>query len=203
MIYSLTGKLLQLEPELAVVSCGGVGYACRTTLNTVGKLKNEEGEVTLFTVLHVREDAVELFGFATQDELNCFKLLTSVSGVGPRNALAILSVMTPQGFALAVATEDSKTITKAKGVGPKLAQRIVLELKDKLRKETDVSGGFEDGELTVPASGSSSVGEAISALTVLGFSHQEAAKALSGASPDMSVEELIKYALKKADADRR
>ncbi len=201
MIYSLTGKVVHTEPELAVISCAGVGYACRTTINTVGKLQNGE-EATLYTVLHVREDAVELFGFATQDELSCFKLLTSVSGVGPKNALAILSVMTPQAFALAAATEDAKAITKAKGVGAKLAQRIVLELKDKLGKENALSSGSPLDEMPA-ASGGSAVAEALSALAVLGFSRQEAAKSLSGADPSLTVEELIKYALKRADQDKR
>lgn len=195
MIYSVRGRVVHLEQELAVVECGGVGYACRTTLNTVGKIQSTKDEVTLFTVLNVREDAVELFGFATHDELNCFKLLTSVSGVGPKNALAILSTMTPQAFALAVATEDAKTITKAKGVGPKLAQRIVLELKDKLSKEIAVTGGFDIPQMNA-SGGVSNLKEAISALTVLGYSQPEAAKALSGADASMEVEELIKYALK-------
>lgn len=196
MIYSVTGRVVHLEQELAVIECGGVGYACRTTLNTAGKIQNTKDEVTLFTVLNVREDAVELFGFATHDELNCFKLLTSVSGVGPKNALGILSAMTPQAFALAVATEDAKTITKAKGVGPKLAQRIVLELKDKLRKETALTGAVQITDTAV-AGGASNVSEAISALTVLGYTQPEAAKALSGSDPSMEVEELIKYALKR------
>lgn len=196
MIYSLTGKVIHLEQELVVIECCGVGYACRTTLNTVGKIQNSKDNVTLLTQLNVREDAVELFGFATNDELNCFKLLTSVSGVGPKNALGILSTMTPQAFALAVATEDAKTITKAKGVGPKLAQRIVLELKDKLRKETALTGTAEI--VDVPnVGGISNVSEAISALTVLGYSQPEAAKALSGADAELPVEELIKYALKR------
>lgn len=197
MIYSVRGKAVHLAQDLAVIDCNGVGYACRTTLNTIGKIQNKkEEEVTLFTQLNVREDAVELFGFATHDELNCFKLLTSVSGVGPKNALGILSTMTPQAFALAVATEDAKTITKAKGVGPKLAQRIVLELKDKLRKETALTGTAEIPDMTV-SGGGSNVGEAISALTVLGYTQPEAAKALSGADPSDEVEELIKYALKR------
>lgn len=196
MIYCVTGKPVHLEQELAVISCGGVGYACRTTLNTISRIQGAKDEVTLFTVLNVREDAVELFGFATQDELSCFKLLTSVSGVGPKNAIGILNAMTPQAFALAVATEDAKTITKAKGVGPKLAQRIVLELKDKLRKETAVTGGIDIPDTSM-SSGGSDIGEAISALTVLGYTQPEAAKALSGADPSMSVEELIKFALKK------
>lgn len=196
MIYSVTGKLMHLEPDMAIIQCAGVGYACRTTLNTIGKIQNIDGDVTLFTVLNVREDAVELFGFATYDELNCFKLLTSVSGVGPKYALGVLSAMTPQEFALAVATEDAKTLTKAKGVGAKVAQRIVLELKDKLRKETAVTGGAEIFD-TPNASGVSNVAEAISALSVLGYSQSEATKALSGADGNLTVEELIKYALKR------
>ena len=197
MIYSLTGTPVCLEQELAVIECGGVGYGCRTTLNTIARIQGLD-EVTLYTVMTVREDAVELFGFATKDELNCFKLLTSVSGVGPKNAIGILNSMSPQEFALCVATEDSKSLTRAKGVGAKLAQRIVLELKDKLQKDAALSSKLEIPEAVTSLKGTTNpAAEAISALTVLGYTTQESARALSGADPQMSVEELIKYALKK------
>ena len=123
------------DTELAVVECGGVGYACRTTLSTLSQLQAVGNDVMLYTYLHVREDNIELFGFASQQELNCFKMLISVSGVGPKAALSILSDVTPEKFALLVASEDSKTLTRTKGIGAKTAQRIVLELKDKIVKE--------------------------------------------------------------------
>ena len=135
MIYSVRGKLIHTEAELAVVECGGVGYACRTTFNTLQKIAGED-EVSLFTYLSVREDAMELYGFAEREELKCFKLLLSVSGVGPKAALSILSGMNTQRFALCVATGDSKSLTQVKGIGAKTAQRIILELKDKLAGET-------------------------------------------------------------------
>ena len=135
MIYSIRGKLMVKDTELAVVECGGVGYACRTTLSTLSQLQAVGNDVMLYTYLHVREDNIELFGFASQQELNCFKMLISVSGVGPKAALSILSDVTPEKFALLVASEDSKTLTRTKGIGAKTAQRIVLELKDKIVKE--------------------------------------------------------------------
>ena len=130
MIYSVSGKLIHTEPELAVVECGGVGYGCKTTFNTLQKIAGES-EVMLYTCLSVREDAAELYGFADREELKCFRLLISVSGVGPKAALSILSGMNTQQFALCVATADSKALTKVKGIGAKTAQRIILELKDK------------------------------------------------------------------------
>ena len=136
MIYSVRGKLTHKEPFLAVVECAGVGYACRTTCSTSAQLGETGKEVYLYTYLHVREDNVELFGFYSMQELNCFKMLISVSGVGPKAALSILSDIDAQRFALTVASGDSKVFTKTKGVGPKLAQRIVLELKDKIAKES-------------------------------------------------------------------
>ena len=200
MIYSLTGTPILLEQELAVIECGGVGYGCRTTLNTIAKIQGLD-ECTLYTVMNVREDAVELFGFATKDELNCFKMLTSVSGVGPKNAIGILNSMNPQEFALCVATEDAKALTRAKGVGAKLAQRIVLELKDKLQKDADFAAKADIPAAVTSNGTNNPVKEAIAALTVLGYTTGEAARALSGADSDMSVEELIKFALKKF-ADR-
>lgn len=193
MIYSVTGELIHKEPSLAVVQCGGVGYACRTTLSTLYAIGERGSKVTLLTWLYVREDCVELFGFATEQELNCFKMLISVSGVGPKAGLAILSDTTPERFALAVASGDSKTFTKTKGVGPKLAQRIVLELKDKIAKEQPVSGFSED--FSQGLSGGN-VGEAVSALVVLGYSQSEAASVIAGLDPALPVPELIRLALR-------
>ncbi len=195
MIYSVKGELIHKEPSLAVIECGGVGYACRTTYSTLSQLGSIGTKATLLTYLHVREDNVELFGFATSQELNCFKMLLTVSGVGPKAALAILSDITPEKFALTIATGDSKSITKTKGIGPKLAQRIVLELKDKITKEQQLLTNGADLDFTPVLSGSNS-GEAISALVVLGYSQGEATSVISKLDPEMSVENMIKQALK-------
>ena len=195
MIYSVKGELVHKEPSLAVIECGGVGYACRTTYSTLSQLGSVGTKATLLTYLHVREDNVELFGFATSQELNCFKMLLTVSGVGPKAALAILSDITPEKFALTIATGDSKSITKTKGIGPKLAQRIVLELKDKITKEQQLLTNGADLDFIPVMSGSNS-GEAISALVVLGYSQGEATSVISKLDPEMSVENMIKQALK-------
>ncbi|MBD5113285.1 MAG: Holliday junction branch migration protein RuvA [Ruminococcaceae bacterium] len=192
MIYSLHGKLTHWEAGLAVVECGGVGYACRTTMNTLSKIR-DMGEVTLFTYLHVTENSLDLFGFADNAELASFKQLISVSGVGPKAALSILSDITPSKLALCIATGDSKTLTKSPGIGTKIAQRIVLELKDKVAKEQK----FTSEELvSAPAMTGNNISEAITALQTLGFSPAQCSAALSGANPDSSVEDLIKFGLK-------
>lgn len=194
MIYSLKGELIHTEPTLAVVECAGVGYACRTTMNTLKKI-GSSGEVRLFTHLHVREDAVELFGFADTAELACFRQLISVSGVGPKAALSILSDISPSKLALCISTGDSKTLTRSQGIGAKIAQRIVLELKDKVAKEQRISAA----DLTAAPSeilGGNNAAEAVTALCVLGFTPAQAQQALAGADPNSPVEELIKLALK-------
>lgn len=191
MIYSVSGKLIHTGSDLAVVECGGVGYACKTTLSTLQKIVGEEN-VTLLTHLSVREDAVELFGFADAEELRSFELLISVSGVGPKAALSILSAMTPQQFALAIATSDAKSFTQVKGVGKKTAERLCLELKDKVAGETISVRG--QASISMPVQGGN-IGEAITALEVLGYSSAEAAAAISQLDPNLSVEELIKKAL--------
>lgn len=195
MIYSLHGELIHTEPNLAVVECGGVGYACRTTMNTLKKIGNS-GEVRLFTQLNVREDAVDLFGFADTAELAAFKQLTSISGVGPKAALSILSDLTPSKLALCITTGDSKTLTRSPGIGAKIAQRIVMELKDKVAKEQHISA-VDYASAPAAAESGNAAAEAITALCVLGFALPQAQSALVGASPDSTVEELIKYALKR------
>lgn len=193
MIYSVRGELVHTEMGLAVVECAGVGYACRTTANTLAKIRNG-GEVRLFTYLHITENAADLFGFADTAELACFKQLISVSGVGPKAALSILSDITPSKLALCISTGDSKTLTKSPGIGAKIASRIVLELKDKVAKEQH----FTSAELSAaaaPAEGSA-LDEALTALAVLGFAPVQAQAALKGADPALSVEELIKIGLK-------
>ena len=193
MIYSVKGELTHKEPSLAVIECGGVGYACRTTYSTLSQIGSIGTTVKLLTYMYVREDNVELFGFANAQELNCFKMLISVSGVGPKVGLAILSDASPEQFALAVATGDSKTFTKTKGVGPKLAQRIVLELKDKIAKE-QITLGVPDVNFEPIISGGNS-GEAISALVVLGYTQSEAASVIAKLDQSLSAPEMIRLAL--------
>lgn len=197
MIYSLHGKLIVKELGLAVVECGGVGYGCKTSYSTVSQLGSVGSEVTLFTHLSVREDSAELFGFATQQELNCFKMLISVSGIGPKAALSILSDNSPEQFAFTVASGDSKAFTRTKGIGAKTAQRIILELKDKITSESlgsAVSGA--QSAASVPQGDNSSVSEALEALMVLGYTQGEAASVLRKLDPTLSTQELIKETLK-------
>ena len=195
MIYSVRGKLTHKEPFLAVVECAGVGYACRTTCSTSAQLGETGKAVYLYTYLHVREDNVELFGFYSMQELNCFKMLISVSGVGPKAALSILSDIDAQRFALTVASGDSKVFTKTKGVGPKLAQRIVLELKDKIAKESITASDIKSsGNIFVPEG--DNCAEAVSALMVLGFSQEEVAAAVSKIDTSLDTGEIVKQALK-------
>lgn len=195
MIYSVKGEVVHIEQNLIVVECGGVGYACHSTSSAVSAAVMGE-KLKLFTYLNIREDAAELFGFAQESELNCFKKLISVSGVGCKMAVSVLSALSPQEFALSVINEDYKKLTKAQGVGNKLAQRIVLELKDKLKKD----GSFENADIplvNVNAAGGNAYNEALTALMVLGFSNSQAQTALEGLSPELSVQELVKEGLKR------
>lgn len=195
MIYSLNGEVTHLAQNIIVVECGGVGFECRSTSNAVSRANIGE-KLKLYTYMNVREDAMELYGFADESERNCFKMLISVSGVGCKVAIAILSDLSPQEFALAVVNDDSKKITHAQGVGPKLAQRIVLELKDKLKK--DSSFAMTDiPQINLNAKASSAVAEALTALMVLGFTNAQAQKALEGLDAEMSVQELVKEGLKR------
>ena len=197
MLYSLRGKLIHKEPGLVVIECGGVGYACRTTYAASGGIGETGREVFLYTYLYVRDENIELFGFSDQQELRCFQLLISISGVGPKAALSILSDLEPTRFMLTVAAGDSKVLTKVKGIGAKTAQRIVLELKDKVTK------GFVDGisleDVAGAASGepaTQSASQAIAALVSLGYSQSEAALAISKIDATLPVEEIIKLALR-------
>lgn len=195
MFYSIKGTLTHTEPNIAVVECGGVGFLCRTTMNTQKVLPQIGQEAKLYTHLNVREDALELFGFATQGELNCFKLLTNISGVGPKVGLAILSALTPEQVAAAAATGDSKAFTRANGVGPKLGQRIVLEMKDKVKSMQAADPGMTPLPAGVP-SAAGNVEAAVNALTVLGYSSSEASSAVARLDSSLPVEELIRQALK-------
>lgn len=198
MFYSLRGTLIYTENTIAVVECGGVGYKCLTTAATMASLPPIGEEVFLLTYMNVREDAVDLFGFSSQAELESFRMLISVSGVGPKAGLAILSVLSPDRFALSVAAGDAKALTAAPGVGPKLAQRIVLELKDKISSErlSESLGGSSAAALDAVSGTKSNTGEAISALMALGYSQTEAASVIAKLDAGLSVEDLIKGALK-------
>lgn len=197
MLYSVKGELIHMEPQMAVICCGGVGFRCRITMNTARQLPAVGSEAMLYTMMNVREDAIELFGFADQGELNCFKQLTAITGVGPKAAIAILSELSPERVALAVAAGDFKSLTKAQGVGAKLAQRIVLEMKDKVGALAP-SGGMELPEAGVPGgvSAAGNAAEAAAALTVLGFTPGEAAAAVGRLDSALPVETLVREALK-------
>ena len=197
MIYCLTGKIVKKSLNAVVLSCGGVGYYAQCPASVAGALPGVGKEATLYTVMSVTENDVSLYGFATEEQQACFEMLTAVSGVGPKVGLAILSVMEPQRVALAISAGDHKAFKAASGVGPKLAQRIVLELKDKVAK------GFVDGisleDVAGAASGepaSQSSAQAIAALVSLGYSQSEAALAVSKIDGTLPVEEIIKLALR-------
>ena len=194
MFYYLNGTITVLDANLAVVDCGGVGYACHTTNYTISKLQIGK-PARLYTYCNIKEDAFDIFGFSTREELNCFEKLLGVTGVGPKAALAILSVVTPDQFTLAVMTQDEKTLTMAQGVGKKMAQRILLELKDKLAPaQMELNAARMDTAL--PVHGSKSA-EATAALASLGYSQQEIAIALRGVDVNtMSVEEIVRQALR-------
>ena len=195
MFYYVNGTVAETGPNLAVIDCGGVGYACATTNYTISRLKKGE-RAKLFTYLHVREEIFELFGFSSQQELSSFKMLIGVSGVGPKAALAILSSTTPNNLALSIVTGDEKALTAAPGIGKKIAQRIILELKDKLAKEQ--TSFSSDGPVPViAAGGANKAGEASAALAVLGYGTPEIAAALKGVDMEQPLEEIIRQALKK------
>lgn len=196
MFYYLNGVVAEMEANLAVIDCGGVGYACATTNYTLSQLKKGE-RAKLYTYMNVREDAVELFGFARQSELHSFKLLLGVSGVGPKAALSILSANTPANLAMAVVMGDEKALTAAPGIGKKIAQRIILELKDKLAKEQSSFSG-DSGAILPVAVPDDKTREAGAALAVLGYSASEVAAALKGIDMDaLPLEEIIRQALKR------
>ena len=195
MFYYLNGEITLMEGNLAVVDCGGVGYACRTTAYTLSKLRVGQ-RAKLFTYSYIREDAFDIFGFSTKEELRCFELLLGVTGVGTKAALAILSATSPERITLAIMTQDEKTLTAAPGVGKKLAQRIILELKDKLGAavtEVDFSGV---SAAPAPAAGSN-LALAQAALVELGYNQAEIAAALKGIpAEELSTEEIVRRCLR-------
>lgn len=192
MYYYIKGKLALRGENYIVIDAHGVGYMIYTSLNTIQNVGVQGSEVTVYTYLNVREDAHELYGFATLEEKTLFMQLLSVSGVGAKVALSVLSVLTPAAFAQAVIFDDIKAITKAPGVGPKVAKRIVLELKDKIKKVDIEAGGKAE---SINEAGSDSRSEAVSALLVLGYSITDAQSAVAGIDASLTVEEIIKQAL--------
>ena len=195
MLYYISGNVAILEPGLAVIDCGGVGYGCHVTAYTAAQLKLN-ANTRLFITESIREDAYDLYGFISREEQRCYELLTSVNGVGPKAAMAILSSGGPQNFTLAVMTGDEKMLTAAQGVGKKIAQRIILELKDKLggsAMELDFSTG---PAVASPAQKGSNAAMAHAALQELGYSAAEINAALKGADPNATTEEMIRYALR-------
>jgi len=203
MFYYISGKLAMANPTTAVIDAGGVGYKLTISENTYNSLPPrhtvDSPVAKLYTYMAVREDGIELFGFASETELSSFKMLLGVSGVGPKAAISILSLLTPEKFALAVCTEDRKMISRANGIGPKTAARIILELKDKLLKETDLNEAANASlESVAPVkTNSGKLAEAQDALLVLGYSRSEALNVLKNIdTQSLELEEIIKRALK-------
>lgn len=192
MYYYIKGELVLRKENFAVIDNGGVGYKMYASAKTLESFR-EGDKVTLYTYLNVHEDVFDLYGFATEDEQTMFLRLLSVSGVGPKAALAVLSVVTPKELALAVITKDSKILTKASGVGVKMAQRIILELADKL-KDSEILPEDATEKTTISTDAQS---EAVSALMVLGYSQNEAKSAVSGIDSTLKTEEIVKRALVK------
>jgi len=196
LFYHINGKVTAIEPNLAVIDCWGIGFALNATVNTLSRLQIGES-AKLYTYEHIREDSYDLFGFFDKQEKRCFEMLIGVSGVGPKAAISILSSSTPEGLAMAVISGDEKALTAAPGIGKKIAQRILLELKDKIAKETsgfDIRGGSSS---SVPV-GTSKLSDAVSALAVLGYSNSEITVVMKDIDVDnTALEDIIKQALRK------
>ena len=197
MLYHVEGIVTDIDVNLVVVDCQGVGFALNASANTISAVRSGE-KAKLYVCESVREDALDLFGFATKEEKRCFEMLIAISGVGPRAAISILSSNTPGSLALAVLNDDVKSLTNAPGIGKKIAQRIILELKDKISKEA----GELDPGVQIPAAvdvtpENPARADAIAALTVLGYSMPEINKALQKFSADgMTTEQIIKTVLR-------
>ena len=194
MLYYLNGTVALLEPGLAVIDCGGVGYGCRITAYTAAQLKLNT-TAKLYITESIREDAYELYGFVSREEQRCYTLLTAVNGVGPKAAMSILSSGGPQNFTLAVMTGDEKMLTAAQGVGKKIAQRIILELKDKIGG-SNVELDFSTGPVNAAPQSGSSLALATAALQELGYSPAEISLALKGVDPQASTEDMVRHALR-------
>ena len=197
MYYSLRGIIINIQPSFFVIECNGVGYKCLATMNTLQEIPRVGQEATVLTHLNVREDAMELFGFATNTELSCFKLLTSVSGVGSKVGLAILSGLSADQVAVSIATNDSKTLTLAQGVGPKLAQRIVLELKDKIKGFEYSNEEYSNKGAENVVQNNTNIEKATEALVGLGFNSADIAPILAKLDQTLTVEQLIAETLRE------
>ncbi|MDE6657540.1 MAG: Holliday junction branch migration protein RuvA [Oscillospiraceae bacterium] len=195
MIYSLHGKILETAPNFVVIECGGVGYACRTTQTTLSAIGAVGEETTLYTHMAIHDTVIELFGFATKEELHCFQMLITVSGIGGKAGLAILSDLTPNRFALLVASGDSSALMKIKGIGKKSAERIILDLKDKLAKTNPVLQ--EMPAIANINNKADNFAEAMAGLLVLGYRQEEVMPILVKQDENLSAEELIKFALRE------
>ncbi len=196
MIYCLTGTIVKKTLDAVVISCGGVGYYTQCPASVAGALPGVGGQTTLYTVMNITENDVSLYGFATEQQQACFEMLTGVSGVGPKAGLAILSVMEPERVALAISAGDHKAFKAATGVGPKIAQRIVLELKDKVAKGFAEGLALEDLSGVAATTSTQSSSQAIAALVSLGYSQSEAAAVIAKIDPTLPVEEIVKLALR-------
>ncbi|MBR5753959.1 MAG: Holliday junction branch migration protein RuvA [Clostridia bacterium] len=197
MFYSLTGELVYADPNIAAVNVNGIAFQCNISLNTLQKLGPVGSTVTLYTYLNVKQDGIDLLGFSDKAELDAFKMLIGVSKIGPKVALSVLSEMDPARLTLAIAAGDYKAISRAKGIGPKVAQRIVLELKDKVAQNMEGTGASETFvAAAATASSNSNAADAVGALVMLGYSQSEAAVAVGKLDQTLSTEELIKQALK-------
>ncbi len=198
MIYSLTGELLLCEPGSVVISCGGVGFRCHVSGTTQRAMPAVGQKATLFTHMNVTQDTFTLFGFSTKAELSCFRMLIGVSGVGAKTAIAVLSAISPEQLAISVAAGDAKALTAAPGIGPKQAQRIVLELKDKVSAIQPVLSAGMPGVSLPVVSSAGAAAEAAKALVALGYSQTEAAQMVSALDQTMTVEQMIAAALRSA-----
>jgi len=195
MLYYVSGTVTVLEPGLAVIDCSGVGYGCHVTAYTASQLKLNQS-ARLYVTESIREDAFDLYGFISREEQRCYELLTSVNGVGPKAAISILSAGGPQNFTLAVMTGDEKMLTAAQGVGKKIAQRIILELKDKIGG-SNVELDFSGATVSAPVQSGNQASLAHAALQELGYSPSEINAALKGVDPNASTEEMVRYALRQ------
>ena len=198
MFHYISGVAAELLPNLAVIDCNGVGFEVNTSAYTLSQLKTGE-KARLYTYVYIREDTFEIYGFSGKSEKRCFEMLLGVSGVGPKAALSILSSNTPEGLVMSIVTGNEKAIMAAPGVGKKIAQRVILELKDKLAKETQSVSFADTAAFTAPvAGGNSKLSDASAALTVLGYSASEISAALKGIEPEeLTTEQIVKTALKR------
>ena len=194
MLYYVSGPVTILEPGMAVIDCAGVGYGCRITAYTASQLKLNQN-ARLYITESIREDAFDLYGFISKEEQRCYELLTSVNGVGPKAAMAILSSGGPQNFTLAVMTGDEKMLTAAQGIGKKIAQRSILELKDKLGGSS-AQLDFSAGPVSAPMQTGGNAALAHAALQELGYSPAEINAALKGVDPNATTEEMVRHALR-------